>query len=487
MAEPRRTQKQIAGRYNDNLTYYRKIKWVRVARFFVSAILMAVAVAAIAVYQQRGPEKFFIAGPISRAHANFGNDCEKCHDPELIVDGSHTLERFRQVIKDRFHHGIPLQPLDNKCQSCHQQHSLHEPNVVQNRSCSVCHQEHKGAASMQAVASMQCTACHSDTHVMQASAAKGAQLPPSAFQIHPARPMQVVFQLPRPPAGFTSVLTSFWADHPEFQLKREKARDPDVLRFNHLRHFASDIPLLNGQRLDCISCHKADEEGRYKKRISFAANCQACHSLQFDPNNPELMLPHGDANAVRAFLRTLPTQYAQLAVKRGMVQQKEIQSFVVRELVRLRESRRPPEDLERDIFFTTSPYKPQQSTALQARGSFYGCAVCHEVKANGDAAPIVTKPILIDRWMTHAHFNHAKHASVKCDDCHHAAQSRETSDVLMPDKASCVACHSPQGKVVAECITCHTYHAPPQVAGNQAGVARLSLKQTLLAARDWAR
>src|SRR5437588_7967588 len=51
----------------------------------------------------------------------------------------------------RFHHGIPLQPLDNKCQSCHQQHSLHEPNVVQNRSCSVCHQEHKGAASMRAV------------------------------------------------------------------------------------------------------------------------------------------------------------------------------------------------------------------------------------------------------------------------------------------------------------------------------------------------
>src|SRR5437588_6954625 len=487
MPEPRRTQKQIAERYKDNLAYYRKINWLRVARFLVSAIIVAGAVVTIAVYQQRGAEKFFIAGPISRAHANFGNDCGKCHDPRLMVDGALTLERFGQVIKDRFHHGIPLQALDNKCQSCHQQHNLHEPNVVQNRSCSVCHQEHKGVASMRTVASLECAACHSDTHIMQASAGKGAQMPASAFQIHPARPMQVVFQLPRPPAGFTSAFTSFWSDHPEFQLKREKARDPDVLRFNHQRHFASDIPLLNGQRLDCISCHKADEEGRYLKRISFAANCQACHSLQFDPNNPELMLPHGDSNAVRAFLRTLPTQYAQLAVKRGLVQQKEIQSFVVRQLVRLRDNRRPVEDLERDIFFTTSPYRPQQSTTLQPHGSFYGCAVCHEVKANGDAAPTITKPILIDRWMTHAQFNHAKHASVKCDDCHHAAQSRETSDILMPDKASCVTCHSPQGKVAAECITCHTYHAPPQVAANQPGVTRLSLKVMLLAARDRAR
>src|SRR5712675_2013408 len=156
MAEPRRTQKQIAERYKDNLTYYRKIKWVRVTRFFVSAILMAGAVAAIVVYHQRGAEKFFIAGPISRAHANFGNDCKKCHDPRLIVEGPLTPERFRQVVEDRFHHGIPLQPLDNKCQSCHQQHSLHEPNVVQNRSCSVCHQEHKGATSMRAVASLEC-------------------------------------------------------------------------------------------------------------------------------------------------------------------------------------------------------------------------------------------------------------------------------------------------------------------------------------------
>jgi uncharacterized paraquat-inducible protein A len=75
----------------------------------------------------------------------------------------------------------------------------------------------------------------------------------------------------------------------------------------------------------------------------------------------------------------------------------------------------------------------------------------------------VTKPILVDRWMPQAHFNHAKHGSVRCDDCHRASQSRDTADVLMPAKASCVTCHSPKGRVASDCITCHNYHAPGQV------------------------
>jgi hypothetical protein len=92
---------------------------------------------------------------------------------------------------------------------------------------------------------------------------------------------------------------------------------------------------------------------------------------------------------------------------------------------------------------------------------------------------MITKPIFVDRWMPQANFNHAKHASVKCDDCHHAIQSRNTSDILMPTKANCVTCHSPAGKVVAACITCHTYHGSPAlVAGAAAPAGKSSFKQT---------
>jgi uncharacterized paraquat-inducible protein A len=96
--------------------------------------------------------------------------------------------------------------------------------------------------------------------------------------------------------------------------------------------------------------------------------------------------------------------------------------------------------------------------------------------------PVITKPILVDRWMPQAHFNHTKHASVKCDECHHASQSRETADVLMPAKANCITCHSPQTKKVAsDCVTCHNYHASPQVTAVEVRAeARGSLKQMLL-------
>ena len=51
----------------------------------------------------------------------------------------------------------------NKCQDCHEKHppfgtpkkyDLHEPNVVENRACSICHQEHLGPGPMKRVARM---------------------------------------------------------------------------------------------------------------------------------------------------------------------------------------------------------------------------------------------------------------------------------------------------------------------------------------------
>ena len=290
--------------------------------------------------------------------------------------------------------------------------------------------------------------------------------------------------MPRPPRGYTQVFSSFAGDHPEFQLVREKARDPDVLRFNHQRHFATDIPPVEkGRKLDCNYCHKPDPEGRFYQRISFAANCQACHALLFDKNNPQLHIPHGDVNLVRTFLRTLPAQYGDYArLKQGKTRDSEVQSFVAQQIRQLREQFHSGEELERAVFFEKDPYKPQRQAAVATRANYAGCAVCHDVKPGVNAAPTITKPVLVDRWMPQARFNHAKHQvdpitqeKLDCNKCHRALVSRETSDVLMPAKADCVTCHSPKGKVVSECITCHAYHAPPQVAatGCAGGCARL--------------
>jgi len=481
MATPSRTQKQIAERYKGNLGYYKKVHPWRRARRWATGISIIGGLIAIWLFNKRGPETFFNTGHISAEHAAFGDNCASCHDKALITGGALTPKKFREIIKERFRNGITFEAIDQKCQTCHTHHAFHEPNVVQNRSCSACHQEHQGPGPMKLVASSNCASCHNNRPVMAAAAQKGAQFNWANYHRHPQPAQRVVFELPRPPRGYTQVFSSFWEGHPEFQIHTAKARDPDVLRFNHQRHFANDIPLINGQKLDCNYCHKPDSEGKFMQRVSFAANCQACHSLQFDPRNPELTLPHGNATAVRAFLRSLPTQYADLAVKKGITRQNEIQSFVAKQMTQLRERVRSGEDFERQIFFTVDPYKAPGPNEPRTRGSFHGCAFCHEVKPVPNTAPAITKPVLIDRWMVRSDFDHAKHVSVKCDDCHHAMQSRDTSDVLMPTKANCVTCHSPKGKVVAECITCHTYHAPPPAAVVDLGHASaISVKQMLL-------
>ena len=464
MRAPRRTQKQIAERYEGNPGYYNKKHPWRRARFWVNFLALIGGVMGIVLFQLRGHERLFNVGKISSKHAAFGDNCASCHDKSLMMGGLLRPAQFRQVVSDRLHHGVALEPIDRKCETCHTQRTLHEPNVVKSRSCSACHQEHQGPGPMKLVARQDCISCHNNGETMQLSAQKGTQLQWTGFHRHPHSVEQVVFELPRPSQGYTQTFSSLWDGHPEFQLDREQVRDPDTLRFNHQRHFAVDVSFVDGRKLDCNYCHKADPDGRYYQRVTFAAHCQACHSLQFDAKNPELTLPHGNAIAVRAFLRTLPMQYGELAVKRGIEKSSEIQTFAAEQMAQWRERVPSMGDFERQVFFATDPYQPQRQTELGVRTSFYGCAFCHEVKPVANAAPLITKPILVDRWMPQAKFDHAKHAGVKCDDCHHATQSHDTSDVLMPTKAKCVTCHSPVGKVVTECTTCHTYHAPPSSA-----------------------
>jgi hypothetical protein len=490
MATPGRTQKQIAERYKGNLGYYkRKHPW-RVARWCANLLAIAGGIAGIILFPKHGNEEFFSSGKISSSHASFTQDCAKCHDKSAAIDDRITLVKFTSVVNDRFHRGIDFTSIDRKCEQCHKQHTLHEPNVVENRSCSICHQEHLGPGRMKHVADLHCASCHNNSGIMEASAQKGAQLPPAAFHLRPHPAQQVVFEMPRPGRGYTQVLSSFADNHPEFQLVREKARDPDVLRFNHQRHFATDIPPVEkGRKLDCNYCHKPDPDGRFYQRISFGANCQACHALLFDKNNPQLHIPHGDVNLVRTFLRTLPAQYGDYArLNKGKIRDGDVQVFVAQQIKQLREQFRTGEELENAVFFATDPYKPQRQMAVQVRANFAGCAFCHDVKAVVNAAPAITKPVLVDRWMPQAKFNHAKHQvdpitqeKLDCNKCHRALVSRETSDVLMPAKADCVTCHSPKGKVVSECITCHGYHAPQQVAATDVHAdARGSFKQMLL-------
>ncbi|MFL6516081.1 MAG: cytochrome c3 family protein [Chthoniobacterales bacterium] len=531
MPTPRRTQKQLSEKYKDNLANYKRLYTGR--RAILAVTFLAIAGGAIAVwhYSKRAPEKFFNPGPVSSHHQNItgavvtsstgqaavngsSTNCDACHDKSLITGEGLSFKKFRQIVQASFREGASagrIEQIDIRCETCHAKlsgraHTFHEPNAIQHR-CSTCHQEHRGPGPMKLVASSDCVSCHGNGRIMQAAAQQKVPDNWSARDRHPQPTQRVIFdQLGRPREGYTKTFSSFWQDHPEFQINVAKAaapdkiRDPDsyvsatgthdILRFNHSRHFSADIPAVNnsGKKLDCNYCHQLEIEGRFMKRISFEANCQACHQLQFDLNNPDLTLPHGDPTAVLGFLRSVTSHYEDLARRKGMTDPKAIRTFIEQQRNQLRRQYSSDVQLVNQVFFEADPYKTRPDLPRPRLANFAGCAYCHDVKPSSVGAPEITKPILVDRWMLMSDFDHAKHVSVKgvdCETCHQIARSStRSSDILLPVKDSCVKCHSPHAepgmRTAAECITCHGYHAKSVPAGLATG-SKISVKAMMLA------
>jgi predicted CXXCH cytochrome family protein len=439
----RGTQKQIAQRFKGNLDYFRKAHYWRRLRFLTILIVCLVGTAVMAWFYFAGRETMYNPGPISQHHAAFAKDCTQCHEP---------VSRLVAGAKLKFTNA----GIDARCENCHARHSFHQPNVVSDRSCTTCHQEHLSSGPMSPPGDAQCFRCHGDAREMTASADKGKTLAATAFDYRPDTGWNV-FQAPRPAAGFTAVFKSFAEDHPEFRVVAEKLRETNTLRFNHYRHLVqtNDIPLLpGGQTLDCRFCHQPAAGGAFFQKVSYEKNCRVCHDLQFDEVNPQLTLPHGRVEHVRAFLRSLPTHYGEMAKRDTSRTAAQVDEFVTQQMARLRAQFVDGTNLERQIFFNASRQSPD------GRTKFDGCAKCHEVQADSTTAPVITRPSLPDRWMVRARFDHSKHVSVSCIKCHAAGQSKDTADAIMPSKAACIECHSPKGKVPSNCSFCHSYHPP---------------------------
>lgn len=349
--------------------------------------------------------------------------------------------------------------IDKNCLVCHTSHSFHEPNVISDHSCSGCHTEHKGPGPMPLPTDASCGSCHANKAVMEASADRGEKLPASAFDFRPEFG-HVVFHTPRPGRGFTEIIHSFATDHPEFALLSQKLKDPDTLKFNHALHLDAAKVTRGGKPLQCIDCHKLESSGVYHLKVAYEANCKSCHTLQFDARNPGLVIPHGSAEGVRAFLRSLPRQYADFAARTlGPGNAERNETFAREQIARLRSDFGSGEELERAVFFNDKERGPDRPSI------FPGCAYCHEVHPSENAAPHITPPVMPDRWLAHSRFDHSKHLrgvptlpNPGCVYCHDAPHSRSASDIILPSIQVCVKCHSPAGGVASSCSTCHDYH-----------------------------
>ena len=315
MDEQRGTQKQIAKRYRDKVDYYNTSSPWRRARFWISFIAIVGGSAAIYFARKRTPPEFFNTGPLSRHHSALADrDCVACHKPESLNEVAHrvralrpgperSLSQRRALIRaDRS--GLPDVSQAARVSRAERGRESFLLRLSQGTSGS-----RADAGGREAlIAPLATTTATSCKPPRQA----GKQLPPTQFRLNPkvvniTGARSVIVQLPRPPDGYTQTFASFRDGHPPFQLHREKVRESDVLRFNHQRHLSGPgiPPTKAGAKLDCNYCHKPEPNGRYMQRVSFEASCQECHSLQFDVKNPDFQLPHGDAQLVRTFLRTL--------------------------------------------------------------------------------------------------------------------------------------------------------------------------------------
>ncbi len=395
---------------------------------------------------------FINPGEISRAHSGgafaalaatnqLNQDCGACHvagnsGPNGMVHAAlHAQPGMLDLKKLARAPAAVVTAIDESCIKCHATEFFHQPNapVI---SCSFCHAEHQGKM-MAATTDANCAFCHGDAAKM-AAVHTGNNLTPATHH--------------------------FAEDHPQFRFLAENRHDPDTLRFNHALHLTgATIPNLpGGAKLDCAFCHQPDAAGAFMKPVAFENNCRVCHSLQFDPETPQLTLPHGSVEFVSAFLRSLPKQYAGLAKNSA-----DENGFVEKKLAGLRAQFGSGEELERRVFFSTATSGPATQIGTLSGGTravFPGCALCHEVKASSSGAPQITKPILTERWLAQAKFNHAKHSNLACAQCHDAVHSKDTADILLPAKATCATCHSPRGGVVDTCATCHTFHNAAVVA-----------------------
>jgi len=413
-------------------------------RLTLAVIAASCAVLLIILGNPPWRNHFISPGEISGGHSSaafaalaatnhLNSSCGACHvagnsGPNGMVHAAlHAEPGIFDVNKLAFAKAEEPTVIDESCLKCHAGKNFHQPDapVI---SCAFCHAEHQGKV-MAATTDANCDFCHGNAAKMAVSRT-------------------------------TPVIHHFAEDHPQFRFLTEKRRDPDTLKFNHELHLTgTTIPKLpGGQKLNCAFCHQPDTAGAFMKPVAFEQNCRVCHSLQFDPETPQLMLPHGSSEFVSAYLRSLPKQYLDLAAKEKVADEN---NFVQQKLAALRTQFGSGEDLEKRIFFSTATVGPEAQIGTlngSTRAVFPGCAYCHEVKTATAGSPEITKPVMPERWLAQAKFNHAKHARISCAQCHDAVHSKNTADILLPPKETCAACHSPQGGVASSCAECHTYH-----------------------------
>jgi hypothetical protein len=406
--------------------YFKYAHPLRQWRLWLVTAAVALAVVWITYAAIAGDEEIYSSGPVSEAHAVIGQQCNVCHVQQAGVFREHVTTEA--------------------CIACHDGplHSLREIES-QTPTCGACHVEHKGILRLAEIDDKSCAECHSDLKVRSGA-------PEVARRI------------------------SSLKDHIALNLLPGTRKDPGTIKLNHEVHLRAGLRGPKGSAtLECDDCHrtaavrepwqfgesqfrtltakKADApalgsraDRSFMQPVTYAESCAWCHPLYFDKRIAE-PAPHEKADVVRAFVVKKFQEY--LAKNPGAWREPET----------VQERRIPGKPMEAAPV-ARSPQEWLTKRIADAESFLWNktCKDCHSLSQPKAAeVPVVAKANMLVRWLGNAEFDHEAHRMMKCDSCHAARTSKETSDVLLPAMQTCVECHTP-GKAESRCFECHQYH-----------------------------
>lgn len=480
--------KRIALHYLDRPHPFRRWKLI------LSIAVPAVAALWLAASAARGDYRLYNSGPVSTAHAMFGSECARCHLPEGKT-------------------GFFLPAADAGCINCHEG-PTHNRREVFTPACASCHLEHKGRVELAAMADQLCTQCHGRLQTTDGVTAFTKEIG-GFVSGHPEFAVTVA-------AAGTATRVRLddrarLRDNAQIQLNHAKHLKAGLRGLEDLRSTRGSTGILPGRegpRLTCVYCHEPDERRSTIGPIAFDRHCgPACHTLDFDARLPGLAVPHDAPSVVHAFLRGVFSDFFEgcEAVQRtpaaatpaararcqalGLVKRDGLPAEADPErprggrLGRRAEAEEPPPDAPRGARLAqrppaddtpadaprgrpgrraeaeVSPGPIETWTATQLRNAEslvfkQRCELCHTLVPGPDALPVVAPTAIPARWMPHARFDHGSHRPLACAECHRAAESTETTDVLLPSIETCAQCHRGTKPPTARsgCVECHVYH-----------------------------
>ena len=359
-------------------------------------------------------------------------------------------------------HQSAFQSVENKaCVQCHsnvEDHLdvAHVEADLNEEDCAYCHKEHQGQNNIIRQDEASCIDCHEDikdfdVNSKLADVGEFGESHPN-FKVSllvPAKNQDPLQQ------GFDwSVIRT--------DISSGNLKENNFLKFSHKDHLTKEgVENETGAKefMQCSSCHQPQLDGGIMKPIAMEQHCSRCHRMEFDPNNPNRQIPHGEPKLV---ILTLKEYYSRQLLE-GLTDATN-RTQGKRQIRRPGASPKKTKNQSQKEFALEWALQQTEKIAADLIER-KACVSCHQVSVD-ESQPLAKrwaiKPVkIIQQWYPKSQFSHRRHETMRCVDCHDAVESELSENILMPDINNCRDCHGSKdddSKVSSSCVLCHGFH-----------------------------